>query len=169
MENKILSKAGLMKTKMIHELIDRIFKESVIKYKITEFETLGKSSYLSAFFQTKRGRDHLRAAPYFNKHPAISDNHVTIFRSPALDPVYLSFYLNSLAEQFQVEMHQRGTFAQLEPYPFDICKFLVWMAPDSFQKEIRKLYDQVAANEQQSKQSLDQAKTRVEQLIAEAA
>ena len=109
-----------------------------------------------------------RAAPYLIDRQAIPDNHVTILRSTTLDPAYLSFYLNSQAGQLQVEIHQRGTSGQLELYPFDIRKFLVWAAPESFQKEIRKLYDQAAASERRSKELLDQAKTRVEQLIEEA-
>ncbi|MBN2124314.1 MAG: hypothetical protein JW821_08470 [Deltaproteobacteria bacterium] len=110
-----------------------------------------------------------RAAPYLIENPAIPDNHVTILRSLALDPAYLSFYLNSQAGQLQVEMHQRGTSGQLELYPFDIRKFLVWVAPESFQKEIRKLYNQSAESERRSKELLQQAKARVEQLIEEAA
>jgi len=109
-----------------------------------------------------------RVAPYLVDMQAIPDNHVTILRSPTLDPAYLSFYLNSQAGQLQVETHQRGTSGQLELYPFDIRKFLVWVAPEGFQKGIRNLYDQAAANEQQSKELLDQAKTRVQQLIEQA-
>ncbi len=44
-------------------------------------------------------------------------------------------------------------------------KFLVWVAPESFQNEIRNLYDQAAASEQRSRELLDQAKTSIEQLI----
>jgi hypothetical protein len=65
-------------------------------------------------------------------------------------------------------MHQRGTSGQLELYPFDIRKFLVWVAPEVFQKEIHSLYNQAAKNELRSKELLGQAKTRVEQLIEEA-
>ena len=109
-----------------------------------------------------------RVAPYLMDGQAIPDNHATILRSPTLDPAYLSFFLNSPAGQLQVEMHQRGTSGQLELYPFDIRKFLVWSAPEALQKEIRSLYEQAAASEQRSKKLLNQAKTRVEQLIDEA-
>jgi type I restriction enzyme M protein len=110
-----------------------------------------------------------RAAPYLiTDHQAVPDNHVTILRSPALDPAYLSFFLNSHAGQLQVERHQRGTSGQLELYPFDIRKFLIWDAPESVQNEIRKLYDQASENERRSKALLNQAKARVEQLIEEA-
>ncbi|MDY0039676.1 MAG: hypothetical protein RBS57_05145, partial [Desulforhabdus sp.] len=110
-----------------------------------------------------------RAAPYLTDRKAIPDNHVTMLRSRTLDPAYLSFYLNSQVGQLQVEMHQRGTSGQLELYPFDIRKFLVWAAPESFQKEIRNLYDRAAESEQKSRELLDQAKIQVEQLIEEAA
>jgi len=110
-----------------------------------------------------------RAAPYLNERLAVPDNHVTILRSADLDPVYLSLYLNSAAGQMQVEMHQRGTSGQLELYPFDIRKFLIWPAPKSLQMELRELHDKAAAAARESKRLLEQAKTRVEQLIEEAA
>lgn len=110
-----------------------------------------------------------RTAPYLvSEHQAIPDNHVTILRSSTLDPAYLAFYLNSLAGKLQVEKYQRGSSGQLELYPFDIRKFQVWVAPQSIQQEIRRLYDQATESARQSKQLLDQAKSRVEQLIEEA-
>ena len=110
-----------------------------------------------------------RTAPYLNtEHQAIPDNHVTILRSPDLDPAYLSFYLNSQAGKLQVEQHQRGSSGQLELYPFDIRKFKVWVAPQSIQKEIRTLYEQATESARQSRELLEQAKSRVEQLIEEA-
>ncbi len=110
-----------------------------------------------------------RAAPYLIDEPAVPDNHVTILRSDDLDPVYLSLYLNSAAGQMQVKMRQRGSSGQLELYPFDIRKFLVWPAPESLQQELRRLHDQAAAAERESRQLLEQAESRVEQLIEEAA
>lgn len=110
-----------------------------------------------------------RSAPYLiEEQQAIPDNHVTILRSPKLDPAYLSFYLNSLAGKLQVEKHQRGSSGQLELYPFDIRKFQVWEAPQSIQREIRKLYERATESAKQSRVLLDQAKARVEQLIEEA-
>jgi type I restriction enzyme M protein len=109
-----------------------------------------------------------RVAPYLAAENALPDNHVTILRSSTLDPVFASFYLNSRAGQMQVEMRQRGSSGQLELYPFDIRKFQIWEAPESVQKEIRKLYDRGAAAEAKSKHLLAEAKARVEQLIEEA-
>ncbi len=70
--------------------------------------------------------------------------------------------------ELQVEKHQRGTSGQLDLYPFDIRCFKVWVAPESLQRPIRDLYDQ-AATEHRSSELLDQATTRVEQLIEAAA
>jgi restriction endonuclease S subunit len=109
-----------------------------------------------------------RAAPYLNEGPSVADNHVTILRSAKFDPAYLALYLNSPAGQMQVEMHQRGSSGQLELYPFDIRKLLVWPAPPEFQQEIRRLHDLAAAAERESHMLLQHAKTRVEQLIKEA-
>lgn len=110
-----------------------------------------------------------RVAPYLiSEHQAIPDNHVTILRSATLDPAYLSFYLNSLAGKLQVEKYQRGSSGQLELYPFDIRKFQVWEAPQPLQQEIRRLYEQATKSAKQSRELLEQAKSRVEQLIEEA-
>jgi len=110
-----------------------------------------------------------RTAPYLiNEHQAIPDNHVTILRSSRLDPAYLSFYLNALPGKLQVDKYQRGSSGQLELYPFDIRKFQVWEAPQSIQLEIRRLYEQATENAKQSRALLEQAKTRVEQLIEAA-
>lgn len=110
-----------------------------------------------------------RAAPYLQQLEAIPDNHVTILRSPDLDPVFISLYLNSVAGQLQVEMHQRGTSGQLELYPFDIRKFLIWDAPKALQQELRALHERATVAERKSKELLEQAKSRVEHLIEEAA
>ena len=65
-------------------------------------------------------------------------------------------------------MHQRGTSGQLELYPFDIRKFLIWPAPEEFQQEVRELYDMATAAQRKSEQLLEQARARVEQLILSA-
>ena len=106
-----------------------------------------------------------RAAPYLRDTLAVPDNHVTILRSSSLDPVYLSLYLNSAAGKMQIEMHQRGTSGQLELYPLDIRKILVWPAPEKFQREVRDIYEKAFTAERASKLLLEQAKACVEQLI----
>jgi type I restriction enzyme M protein len=109
-----------------------------------------------------------RAAAYLEETNSIPDNHVTILRTSEIDPIFLSYYLNSAAGQLQVEMHQRGSSGQLELYPFDIRKFLIWHAPNQLQSEIRELHVKGAMAEAKAKHLLGSAKTRVEQLIEEA-
>jgi len=108
-----------------------------------------------------------RAAPYISHTPAIADNHVTILRS-TIDPAFLSLYLNSVAGQMQVEMHQRGTSGQTELYPADIHKFQIWNAPAEFQLEIRTLHEKAANASSESKVLLDKAKNRVVELVKSA-
>lgn len=109
-----------------------------------------------------------RAAAYLDPEVAVPDNHVTILRVNDLDPVFLAMYLNTLAGQLQVEIHQRGSSGQLELYPNDMKKFLIWNAPKSFQQEIRDLYERSASAASESQRFLIHAKSRVEQIIEKA-
>lgn len=109
-----------------------------------------------------------RAAAYLAEDGAVPDNHVTILRTRTLDPVYLSVFLNSRLGQSQVRKHQRGSSGQLELYPYDISRFLVWQAPQTIQREIRNFIVSAHEAQRHSQQLLEQAKTRVEQLIEEA-
>jgi len=58
-------------------------------------------------------------------------------------------------------MYQRGTSGQLELYPSDNQKFLIWVSPETIKKEIRNLYDRAAISEQRPRELLHQAKTCV--------
>jgi type I restriction enzyme M protein len=164
----IYTKDGLPVLNSKHILENKITLEGNRKAKRSMIESL-QIQYGDVLINgTGRGTIG-RTAPYLiSDHQSIPDNHVTILRSPSLDPAYLSFYLNSLAGKLQVEKHQRGSSGQLELYPFDIRKFWVWVAPQSIQQEIRRLYDKATENAIQAKQLLEQAKSRVEQLIEEA-
>jgi type I restriction enzyme M protein len=108
-----------------------------------------------------------RAAPYLGNESAVPVNHVTILRSSRIDPAFLSLFLNSAAGQMQVEMYQRGTSGQLELYPFDIRKFLIWRAPTEFQQTLRDIYDTASTAERESRRILEYATRRVEQIIKE--
>ena len=108
--------------------------------------------------------DHINLVPLGTQLSFCQRGKQPVYSKHGL-PVVNSNYLNSQAGQLQVEMNQRGSSGQLELYSFDIRKFFVWVAPDSLQKEIRRLYDQAAASEQRSGELLAQAKARVEQLI----
>lgn len=164
----IYAKTGLPVINSKHVQPNRVILESnrcAVAYPVAELQIRSGDMLING---TGRGTIG-RAAPYLHETHAVADNHVTILRSSNLDSAYLSLYLNSAAGQMQVEMHQRGTSGQLELYPFDIRKFLVWPAPAGFQRELRDLYDKATTAEQESKRLLEQAKTRVEQLIEAAA
>lgn len=105
-----------------------------------------------------------RAAPFLHDAEALPDNHVTILRpqAGAIDPVYLSVYLNSLAGQYQVSKWLRGSSGQIELYPNDIAQFLVWIAPTEVQQAIRKAIDDAFAAKRKATRLLDAAKYAVE-------
>ena len=106
-----------------------------------------------------------RCAPYLYESEALPDNHVTILRTNALDPVYLSIYLNSIVGKLQVEKHFKGSSGQIELYPNEISQFLVWDAPKPIQQEIRTKVETSHQKREQSSQLLEIAKTGVEWAI----
>ncbi|WP_339614855.1 restriction endonuclease subunit S [uncultured Gilvimarinus sp.] len=79
-----------------------------------------------------------RAAPYLHSAKALPDNHVTVLRSNLVDSVYLSVFLNSPLGQWQIERHIKGSSGQIELYPNDIDKILIWNAPEALQKSVRR-------------------------------
>lgn len=78
-----------------------------------------------------------RAATYLHKERALPDNHVTVLRTDAVDPIYLSVFLNSSLGQWQIERHIKGSSGQVELYPGDIAKIVIWVAPELVQHAIR--------------------------------
>ena len=105
-----------------------------------------------------------RSAPYLHTGKAIPDNHVTILRpkNAAVDPVYLSVFINSLAGQLQVEQRLHGSSGQIELYPTDIANFTIWLAPEAIQQEIRQAVESGFAAKQRATQLLEAAKRAVE-------
>lgn len=105
-----------------------------------------------------------RSAPYLHSGMAIPDNHVTVLRPKpnAIDPLYLSVFLNSLAGQMQVEQRLHGSSGQIELYPSDIAEFVVWVAPEKIQKEIRQAVENEFASKQRATHLLNIAKRAVD-------
>lgn len=110
-----------------------------------------------------------RAAAYLHEASALPDNHVTILRpNSKLDPVYLAVFLNSLAGQLQVDQRLRGSSGQIELYPNDIAEFLVWVAPEALQLNIRRIVEESFARRQRATRLLDAAKRAVEIAIEDS-
>lgn len=111
-----------------------------------------------------------RTAPYLHAQEALPDNHVTVLRprENAIDSVYLSVFLNSLAGQMQVSKWMRGSSGQIELYPNDIARFLVWLAPDDVQRSIRQSVEAAFAAKQRATRLLDAAKRAVEIAIEDS-
>lgn len=111
-----------------------------------------------------------RSAPYLHTGKAIPDNHVTILRpkNAAVDPVYLSVFINSLGGQLQVEQRLHGSSGQIELYPTDIANFTIWLAPEAIQQEIRQAVESGFAAKQRATQLLEAAKRAVEIAIEDS-
>lgn len=106
-----------------------------------------------------------RAAPYLHTNPALPDNHVTVLRTERLDPVYLAVFLNSPLGQWQIERHIRGSSGQIELYPNDIARIVIWDAPDEVQLSVRSAIMSAFQSERRAKQLLEAAKQAVEVAI----
>jgi len=109
-----------------------------------------------------------RTNVYLSDAHAMASNHVNIIRlHPGIDPAYMALVFQSIVGQFQTQQHARGS-AQAELYPSDIDRFVVPLLDGGKQKTIGGLLRESLVKQQESQTLLDQAKTRVEQLIEAA-
>lgn len=103
-----------------------------------------------------------RAAPYLHSEKALPDNHVTVLRTDAMSPICLALYLNSIAGQYQVDQHFKGSSGQIELYPADIANFWCPELDQATQQKIDKLAQQSFTLKAQSERLLNSAKRAVE-------
>lgn len=109
-----------------------------------------------------------RTNVYLMETPALASNHVNILRiASGVDPAYMALVFQSDVGQFQTQKHVRGS-AQAELYPTDIDRFVVPVIDFDTQRKIGNLVRESLSKHQESKQLLERAKARVEQLIEEA-
>ena len=103
-----------------------------------------------------------RAAPYLHSQRALPDNHVTVLRTNQVDPVYLAVFLNSPLGQWQIERHIKGSSGQVELYPSDIARIMIWDAPDAVQQSVRAAIFSAFDEERRANDLLEAAKCAVE-------
>lgn len=103
-----------------------------------------------------------RAAPYWYSADALPDNHVTVLRTEAFSPICLALYINSIAGQYQVDQHFKGSSGQIELYPTDIANFWCPELDKSIQQQIDKLAQQSFTLKAKSERLLEAAKRAVE-------
>ena len=99
-----------------------------------------------------------RAAPFLHDQRALPDNHVTVLRSAHVDPVYLAVFLNSPLGQWQIERHIKGSSGQIELYPEDIAKIVLWDAPADMQTTVRDAVLSAFTEEHYAQEQLEVAK-----------
>ncbi|MBY3301394.1 restriction endonuclease subunit S [Rhizobium laguerreae] len=108
-----------------------------------------------------------RAAPYLHDAPALPDNHVTVLRTKAVDPIYLSVFLNSPLGQWQIERRIKGSSGQIELYPNDIAGIVIWRAPNDVQQSVRAAILSAFDEERHASDLLEAAKRAVEIAIGD--
>jgi restriction endonuclease S subunit len=109
-----------------------------------------------------------RTNVYLKEAPALASNHVNILRMvPGIDAAYMALVFQSDVGQFQTQKHARGS-AQAELYPADIDRFVVPVIDPEAQLKIGNLVRESLTKQKESERLLEEAKTRVEQLIEEA-
>ncbi len=101
---------------------------------------------------------------YLEDDKVIASNHVNILRVDKLNHIYTAVYLNSILGQAQVKKSVSGS-AQVELYPSDISKFIVWDAPKELQQKIAELVRKSHEARKESKELLEEAKRKVEEMI----
>jgi len=106
-----------------------------------------------------------RSAPYLHGQRALPDNHVTVLRTGSVDPVYLAVFLNSPLGQWQIERHIKGSSGQVELYPSDIARIMIWDAPDAVQQSVRAAILSAFDKERCANDLLEAAKRAVELAI----
>ena len=109
-----------------------------------------------------------RTNVYLSDAPAMASNHVNILRLRlGIDAAYMALVLQSVVGQFQTLKHARGS-AQAEIYPADIDRFVVPLINLDKQEAIGNLVRESLRKQQESRQLLEQAKARVEEVLEEA-
>jgi type I restriction enzyme S subunit len=101
----------------------------------------------------------------------VVDNHVTIIRvkEGECKPAFLAVYLNSAPGLMQTDMWLSGSSGQLELYPADIERFVVYLASDEVQARVADLVRQSYQAREKAKALLEEAKRKVEAMIEGAA
>lgn len=93
-------------------------------------------------------------------------NHVNILRLNGVNPIYAALVLNSKVGRLQTEKACTGS-AQAELYPSDLEKFLIPILPKDKQELIAEKVKQSFAFRTESKELLEIAKHKVEDVIYE--
>ena len=108
-----------------------------------------------------------RANCILHDEKTVVDNHVTIIRSDKqrCNPVYLALYLNSKLGQMQTEKWLSGSSGQIEIYPSDIARYVVYLSTMESQQKVADLVVQSWEARQKARQLLEEAKSKVENLI----
>jgi restriction endonuclease S subunit len=108
-----------------------------------------------------------RANCIMHQEKTVVDNHVTIIRCDEgqCNPVYMAVFLNSKMGQMQTEKWLSGSSGQIEIYPADIGRYVVYLPSMEFQQKIADLVTRSWETLQKARKLLEEAKHKVENII----
>ena len=97
----------------------------------------------------------------------VVDNHVTIIRvkEDICNPIYLAVCLNSPLGLMQTDRWLSGSSGQIEIYPADIARYLLYLPTAELQQKVANLVLASHKARQKAHALLDEAKQKVEALI----
>ncbi len=106
-----------------------------------------------------------RTNAWIEDKEGIASNHVTIIRPNSFcESLYLAVFLNSPFGLLQTDKWACGS-GQREIYPDNIERFLIYLPDEKFQQKIADLVQQSYTTHQKAKSLLEEAKTKVEEIV----
>lgn len=156
-DNKVVTSKHLGKISLDYENLDNTSSEEWERRKEARVRQFDILIYTTGAYV---GRTNC----YLEKNRVLASNHINILRIKELNPIYVAVFLNSIVGQMQVKRLVSGS-AQVELYPSDISKFVIWKAPSDVQQRIASLIQRSHEARKKAKGLLDEARTRVEQAI----
>jgi len=135
---------------------DRKFIEKYPEYKVQPGDVLFYS--VGAYL----GRTNV----LLNQIDAVPASFITLIRTKknVCSPMFLAVFLNSKVGQLQSDQRKSAS-AQQYIYPKDIGEFIIPILPDKTQQEIASLVQRSYEAREKARQLLEEAKSKVENLI----
>jgi type I restriction enzyme M protein len=91
---------------------------------------------------------------------------VIVVRTSRLNPFVLQTYLSSAIGQAQLERPITGSTGQLHLFPWQVARIVVPIPDDDLQQKIAELHIQARTAKRLSRDLLEQARRKVEDMVA---
>jgi len=106
-----------------------------------------------------------KVATFTHSEQMVTVSEVSVIRQTEIEPLALQIFLQSPLGQLQLERKITGSTGQLHLYPRDIGTVVIPHLVPSLQQQIADLVTQSWEARQKARQLLEEAKSKVENLI----